>query len=144
MLKASISPVTPAITPWMKYLLRFAGCFNLLAGAGMISLYHEGYQLLGVPKPELILPVQVMGVLVALFGVGYHMVASHPVENRNILLLGFLSKAISSVLAVWYVPFGPMPWWFVLVVFFSDMIYLPPFYMIMRRLDRLANEQTTA
>jgi hypothetical protein len=123
----------------MKYLLRFAGCFNLLAGAGMISLYHEGYKLLGLAKPELILPVQVMGVLVALFGVGYHMVASNPVENRNILLLGFLSKAISSVLAVWYVPFGLMPWWFVLVVFFSDMIYLPPFYVILRRLYRLAS-----
>lgn len=138
MSKSAVAASAPALEPWMKYLLRFAGCFNLLAGAGMISLYHEGYKLLGVAKPQLVLPVQVMGVLVALFGVGYHMVASSPVENRRILLLGFWSKAISSVLAVWYVPFGPMPWWFVLVVFFSDMIYLPPFYLILRRLNRLA------
>lgn len=128
----------------MTGLLRFAGCFNLLAGAGMIGLYHEGYKLLGVPKPELVLPVQVMGVLVALFGVGYHLVASNPIENRHLLLLGFLSKAISSLLAVWYVPFGPMPWWFLLVVFFADIIYLPPFYLILRRIYYLAYETNVA
>ena len=125
--------MTP-LRPWMKFVLRFAGCFNLLAGAGMICCYHEGYRMLGVPKPELVLPVQVMGILVALFGVGYHLVAAHPVENRNLLVLGFWSKAISSAAALAYVIGGQLPPWFAAVVFFSDMIYLPPFYVIMRRL----------
>lgn len=129
--------MTPLL-PWMRLLLRFAGTFNLLAGTSMICLYHEGYKLLGVPKPELLLPVQVMGILVALFGVGYHLVASNPVENRNLLMLGFWSKALSSVLALWYVAAGRLPWGFALVVFFADVIYLPPFYVIMRRLYRLA------
>lgn len=132
--------MTP-LQPWMKLVLRFAGWFNLTAGASMICLYHEGYELLGVPKPELILPVQVMGILVALFGVGYHLVASEPIESRNILLLGFLSKAISSVFALAYVVDGTLPWTFAVVVFFSDVIYLPPFYVIMRRLYRLAAER---
>lgn len=126
------------LQPWMRYLLRFAGTFNLLAGLSMMTLYHEGYQLLGVPKPALILPVQVMGILVALFGVGYHLVASRPVENRDILMLGFWSKALASVLAFWYVAAGRLPWWFAVVVVFADTIYLPPFYAILRRLDRLA------
>jgi hypothetical protein len=128
------------LLPWMKYLLRFAGTFNLLAGASMMSLYHEGYKLLGVPKPELVLPVQVMGILVALFGVGYHLVANRPVENRDILLLGFWSKALSSALALWYVAMQRVPWWFAVVVFFADMIYLPPFYVIMRRLRRASQD----
>ncbi len=130
-----------ALLPWMRYLLRFAGTFNLFAGLGMISLYHEGYHLLGVPKPALVLPVQVMGILVGLFGVGYHLVANRPVENRDILMLGFWSKALSSVLSVWYVVVGKLPWWFVVVVFFADMIYVPPFYVILRRLYALAAEQ---
>ena len=33
---------------------------------------------------------------------------------------------------------GRLPWGFALVVFFADVIYLPPFYVIMRRLYRLA------
>jgi hypothetical protein len=122
------------LKPWMYWLLRFAGTYNLLAGAGMMALYHEGFEMLGVAKPAIALPVQIMGVLVALFGVGYHLVASRPVENRNILMLGFLSKAISSVLAYGYVLFGPLGIGFAVVVFFSDVIYLPFFYVIWRRI----------
>ena len=128
----------PPLKPWMRIVLRIAGVFNLIAGASMGTLYHEGYKMLGVPKPELILPVQVMGILVALFGVGYLLVAANPIENRNLLLLGFLSKAISSVVALWYVAVGQLPLGFAAVVFFADVIYLPPFYVIMRRLYRLA------
>ena len=129
--------MTP-LQPWMTFVLRFAGTFNLLAGASMIFLYHEGYKLLDVLKPDPALPVQVMGILVALFGVGYHLVAANPVENRNILLLGFWSKALSSVAALCYLDVfgGPLPWWFAVVVFFADVIYLPPFYVILRRLSR--------
>lgn len=136
--------MTP-LRPWMKTLLRFAGCFNLLAGLCMIGFIHEGYKMLGVPKPELKLPVQVMGILVALFGVGYHLVASNPVENRKILVLGFWSKALASILALAYVAgvVSPqLPWWFAVVVFLSDVIYLPPFYVIMQRLSRAARDRT--
>ena len=122
----------------MRLLLRVAGTFNLLAGLAMCTLYHEGYQLFGLPKPQLALPVQVMGVLVGLFGVGYHLVASHPLENRNILLLGFWSKAISSGLALGYVAAGRITPWFAVVVFFADIIYLPFFYAILRRLRAAA------
>jgi len=127
----------------MRLVLRFAGTFNLLAGAAMISLYHEGYKLLEIPKPHLILPEQIMGVLVGLFGVGYHMVASRPIVNRNILVLGFWSKAISSGFVFWYVAAGQLPLWSVAAVTLSDLIYLPPFYMIWRHLSRLARADTS-
>lgn len=129
--------MTP-LRPWMRLLLRFAGTYNLLAGASMICFYHEGYKMLGVPKPELILPVQVMGILVGLFGVGYHLVAADPITNRNILVLGFWSKALSSVAAIVYVAVGELPPSFVPVLLVSDIVYLPPFYVIMRRLRRMA------
>ena len=80
----------------------------------------------------------------ALFGVGYHLVASSPIENRNILVLGFWSKAISSAAALAYVAgfFSPqLPWGFAVVVFFADVIYLPPFYVIMRRLSHAARQE---
>jgi small multidrug resistance pump len=134
--------MTP-LTPWMRYLLRFAGTFNLLAALGMIVFHHEGYKLLGVPKPTLVLPIQVMGILVGLFGVGYHLVAHNPIENRNLLVLGFWSKALSSVACLWYVGVGKLPLGFVPVLFFSDIIYLPPFYLIIRRLRHLARQRTT-
>lgn len=129
------------LLPWMKRLLWFVGGYNLLAGLAMLTCYHEGYKLLGVPKPELVLPLQLVGVLVGLFGVGYWLVARNPVENRNILTLGFLSKGLGSLLGVSYVAAGKLPTAFLLVLFFADIVYLVPFGIIMRRLYRIAGEQ---
>jgi len=125
------------LDPWMRFLLVFAGCFNLLAGFSMVVFYHEGYRLLGLPKPQVVLPVQVMGVLVALFGVGYLLVARNPLENRHLLTLGFLSKALSSLLALASVAAGDLPLVFLPALFFADIVYLPPFYVVMRRIYRV-------
>ena len=131
--------MTP-LTPWMSFVLRFGGTYNILAGVAVCSLYHEGFKLLGVQKPELILPVQLVGLFVALFGVGYWLVALHPVENRNLLMLGFWSKALGSALGIYYTLTGALPMFFLVVLFFADIIYLPPFYIVMRRLYRIAGE----
>lgn len=127
----------------MKRLLWFAGGYNLLAGVGMFCLYHEGFKLLGVEKPSFNLPVQLVGVLVALFGVGYWLVAANPVENRNVLALGFWSKALGSLLGCYYTAVGKLPPWFLAVLFVSDIVYLAPFYVILRRLCALARAAPT-
>jgi small multidrug resistance pump len=131
----------PSLAPWMKRLLWFVGGYNLLAGVGMIGFYHEGFKLLSLAKPQLNLPIQLVGVLVGLFGVGYWLVAANPVENRNLLMLGFWSKALGSVLGLYYCAVGKLPPVFIVVLFFSDIIYLPPFLMILRRLYRAARER---
>ena len=128
----------PPLLPWMRFVLRFAGVFNLLAGASMIVLYREGFKMAGQTVPELALPVQVMGIMVALFGVGYLCVAARPVQNRDLLLLGFLSKALCAALALAYVIGGQLPWHSAVTLVFTDLIYLPPFWIIWRRLVRMA------
>ena len=126
------------LKPWMRPLLRFAGGFNITAGVSMVVFYHEGYKLLGIPRPEIVLPTQIMGILVALFGVGYLLVSQNPLENRHILTLGFWSKALSSALAIAYVANGKMPLIFLPVVILADVIYLPPFYVILKNIYRQA------
>jgi hypothetical protein len=120
----------------MRRLLRFAGTFNLFAGLAMIVFYHEGYRLFGIEKPQLVMPLQLTGVLVMLFGVGYHRVASRPLENFDLLLLGFLSKLGGSLLGIYFVAFGPLPPLFLVFLFFADIIYLPPFWLILRKIAR--------
>jgi len=126
------------LRPWMRFLLYFAGIYNLLAGLNMVVFYHEALRFLEIPKPQILLFLQLVGILVALFGVGYLMVARNPVENRNVLLLGFLSKLLGSVLGIGYVALGKLPITFLVLLFFADMIYLPPFFVILRRLYRIA------
>lgn len=126
------------LRPWMTAVLRFVAVYNVLAGFSMLVFYHESYKLMGVPKPALVMPLQLVGILVALFGVGYWLVASNPVENRNLLLLGFWSKALGSLLGIYYVAQGGLPPVFLVILFFADIIYLPPFAIILRHLYREA------
>lgn len=130
------------LRPWMRWLLRFVGTYNILAGISMLVFYHEGYKLLGLKRPELVLPLQLVGVMVGLFGVGYHMVASNPLAHRGVLMLGFWSKALGSTLGVYYVCRGKLPPVFLAVLFFADIMYLPPFLAIMRRLKQVARGQS--
>ena len=128
----------------MTRLLRFAGTFNLLAGTCMVCLYRAGFDLLGVPQQELGLPVQMMGFFVILFGAGYHWTASHPIENKNVLVLGCWSKTLGTMLGLGYVALGQLPWWFVPVVLAADAVYVPPFLVILRRIDQAADEARRA
>ena len=135
----STRPRNRVLRPWMYWLLRLAGTFNILAGFCMLAFYHEGYHLVGIQKPVLVLPIQLVGILVAVFGVGYHLSASDPIRNRNVLMLGMWSKTLCSLWALVYVFNGPLPWWFLFVLIGADMIYIPPFAIILKHIDRHVN-----
>lgn len=128
---------TPA---WWRVVLSIAAVYNLLAGFAMILFYHEGYESLGLEKTAFNLPIQLVGMCVALFGVGYWIVSRNPIENRNVLLLGMLSKAIGPLLAIRYIIRGELPVWILAVFFFADLIYLLPFWIIYRRCSALRAE----
>ncbi|MBS0261963.1 MAG: hypothetical protein JSS02_08395 [Planctomycetes bacterium] len=132
------------LTKWMKFVLRFVAVFNVCAGLFMLIGYHETYKIIGMEKPAIQFPIQLVGILVGLFGVGYYLVARNPLENRNVLVLGFWSKFLGSCLGTLYVVQGKLPPQFVAVYFFADVIYLPPFYLIMRRLSAVAREREKA
>ena len=123
------------LLPWMRFVLRFAGAYNIVAGLAMMALYHEGYKLLGIEKPSLTLPVQLVGLLVGLFGIGYLMTAARPLQNIGTLRIGFLSKLLGPLLAVVFVVRGELPLAFLLILLLADLIYLPFFWRIDRRLQ---------
>lgn len=128
------------LSPRMNAVLTIAGWYNIVAGLSMMVLYHEGFKMLGLEKPEMNLPIQLVGCLVATFGVGYLMVRRNPVENRNLLLLGFLSKLLGPLLAIGYIVEGSLPLTMLPILFFADLIYLVPFWMIYRSSCEIAKQ----
>lgn len=122
------------LRPWMHGVLKFAGGYNIVAGLSMVVFYHEGFKSLGLAKPEFNLPIQLVGVLVAIFGVGYLIVDRNPAANRNVLLLGLLSKILGPLLALGYIADGTLPMVMLVVLFFADIVYWVPFWMIYRHL----------
>jgi small multidrug resistance pump len=138
MADVNVASSGPPLLPWMRWLLRFAGCYNLLVGLGLLLLVHESFKLLGLEKPQPVMYVQLVGLLVGLFGVGYLLVAAQPLENRTLLWLGLSSKALGCGLSFYHVARGSLPPVYVPIVVFSDLIYLPFFFVIARRLDRFS------
>jgi len=128
--------VKSSLSNGLRFILKFAGYYNIVAGLAMVVFYHEGFRALGVPKPEFVLPIQLVGVLVAIFGVGYLIAERNPVENKNIVLLGFLSKLLGPLLAIMHIASGGLPVMMLAVLFFADGIYLIPFWIIYRQLSR--------
>ena len=123
---------------WWTVILRIAAVYNVIAGLAMMIFYHEGFQGLGLEKTSFNLPIQLVGMCVALFGVGYWIVSRNPLENRNVLFLGMLSKAIGPLLAIRYIVRGDLPLWILVVFFFADLIYLVPFWLIYSRCRSIA------
>ena len=115
--------------------MRVAGFYNIAAGVAMVVFYHEGFKALGLEKPDLVLPIQLVGVLVAIFGVGYLLAARNPYENRNIVLLGFLSKLLGPILATYYIAAGKLPISMVPVLLLADIVYLVPFWLIWKKTE---------
>jgi hypothetical protein len=134
------APKGKPLAKWMKFVLRFAAVFNICAGLFMLIGYHETYKIIGMEKPNINFPMQLVGILVGLFGVGYYLVARNPIENRAVLMLGFWSKFLGSCLGTGYVILGKIDPQFVAVYFFADVIYLPFFFVILKRLYALARD----
>lgn len=135
---SSASDISSTLSTGLRFILKFAGYYNIVAGLAMVIFYHEGFRALGVPKPEFVLPIQLVGVLVAVFGVGYLIAERNPIENRNIVLLGFLSKLLGPLLAIMHIASGNLPIMMLAVLFFADGIYLIPFWIIYRQLSQHA------
>ncbi len=136
--QSSVAVAPSPLSEGMRFVLKFAGVYNIIAGICMVAFYHEGFRALGIPKPEFVMPIQLVGVLVAIFGVGYLLVARSPVENRNLLLLGFFSKLLGPLLAIAHIVAGNLPIMMLAVLFFADGIYLIPFWIIYRKLSSQA------
>lgn len=123
---------------WTIAVLRVAAVWNLLAGFSMMVLYSEGFAALGLQKTAFNLPIQLTGMAVAIFGIGYWLVSLNPIENRNVLLMGLLSKIIGPLLGLRYILRGDLPTSALVLFFFADVIYWLPFWLIYRHAQKLA------
>ena len=119
----------------------FVGGYNILAGIGMMIFYHEGFRILEHPQADADAAPAIGGRdgrTVRRRATGWWL--WNPVENRNVLTLGFFSKFLGSILGVTYVAIGKLPVAFLPILFFADIVYLGPFLLIMRRLYAIARQ----
>jgi uncharacterized repeat protein (TIGR03806 family) len=81
----------------MTATLRLFGGLNILVGLALASLYHESCKLVGVLKPSPVWPLQTVGAVTALVGVGYLLAARNPGRFRRFLLSAFVFHATVEI-----------------------------------------------
>lgn len=92
-----------------RIIFAVAAAFNLAVGA--IILLQPG-SLSATPfsgTPQEALLIQSCGWLIAVFGLGYLLVAVAPLANRGIALLGVVGKAAMPVIAYPFYAAGQVP-----------------------------------
>lgn len=89
----------------------FAAGYNFLAGLPPLVAPTLSTANTGLPPldPQHVILVQIMGLLICVFGIGYAMVASGSPAARQLVTLGLIGKAGVCLLVVWHLAGTPLP-----------------------------------
>jgi hypothetical protein len=87
----------------------FAAFFNLAVGGAMAAGAGEVAAQAGLSGPAASYAIAFGGLCVAAFGVAYAMVAADPVRNRNLVIVGAVSKIAAGVLTAYHGLAGNIP-----------------------------------
>ncbi|MBS0385039.1 MAG: hypothetical protein JSS00_06795 [Proteobacteria bacterium] len=82
---------------------------NLVIGGVMLFNADQAAARIGVAGPAAGYTVGFGGLLIAIFGLAYALVAYRPLPNRNLVAIGALSKASTVVFASWHAMAGHIP-----------------------------------
>jgi len=135
----------PARSPtWMRGWLIAAAVYNILWGAAVIIAPVATLRLLGVtPSSADVWPALwgCIGMMVAVYGVGYAIAARDPFTHWPIVLVGLLGKTFGPVGFVMAASRGELPWSMGWTLLSNDLVWWVPFgkmlWSVRRRVAQL-------
>jgi hypothetical protein len=96
------------MTFW-RGLFAFAAFVNLAVGGAMAAAPARVAEQLGVTGPGGPYAITMVGMMIAVFGVGYAIVARNPAGNRGIVWIGIVGKLGAAALAAMQYAAGLIP-----------------------------------
>ena len=116
---------------WMRGVLRAAGVYNLVWG-GWVVLFPTGlFAISGWQPPRYPQLWQCLGMVVAVYGVGYLIAARSPVRHWVIVLVGLLGKILGPIGFIAAAIAGDLPWTWGLMILTNDLLWWIPFGAIL-------------
>ena len=85
---------------YASVVFAIAGIVNIAVGATTFLAPLTVAELLGVPRPETTLFIELAGWLVVVLGIGYCLTAWNPERDRDLMLIGALGKLLVLPLMV--------------------------------------------
>lgn len=117
----------------MSAVLLAAAAYNVAWGTLVVlcpqaSLHWVGLEPVNYPQIW-----QCVGMMVAVFGVGYAIAATNPLRHWPIVLVGLLGKVLGPIGFLNAALAGHLPWSFGWLNLTNDLIWWLPFALILRR-----------
>jgi hypothetical protein len=126
---------------WMGVVLALAALYNVTWGTLVVFFPEPMYRLGGMGEPPG-LPLhntalwQCIGMIVGVYGVGYAIAARYPFRHWPIVLVGFLGKLFGPIGVLRSVHAGQLAAAAAWTNLFNDLVWLPPFGLILYRAYR--------
>lgn len=93
----------------VRVLFLIASIYDVVAGLGFTFFYKPIYERFGVAMPNHPGYVQLAGLFVLIFGIGFYLVYLDPLRNRSVILMGILMKAAFVAVVFYHSVFGSSP-----------------------------------
>lgn len=121
------SPASSPLPRWAGLTLRLAGLYNLVWGTSIILAPQWPFWVSGIEPSDDLTAWRGIGMIVGVYGLGYWIAASNPLQHWPIVLVGFLGKVFGPVGFVIAATSGQYPWslWWLHVL--NDVIWWVPF-----------------
>lgn len=130
----------PQSPPWMTWVLRVAGVYNLAWGAWLIVDPLGSYRLGGLATPDAPLvntPIwQCLGMVIGVYGIGYLIASTNPLRHWPIIAVGLLGKIFGPIGYLDGAMKGNLPWSGFTTILFNDATWWVPFGLILARVYR--------
>ncbi|MDC1174929.1 flavin reductase [Bacteriovoracaceae bacterium] len=118
---------------WMSVTLLLAGIYNIIWGTWVVLLPHQVFNLTGTSLPKYPEFWQCIGMIVAVYGLGYILAAKSPLKHWPITLVGFLGKIFGPIGFVQAISNDVFPLSFGWNIIFNDLIWWIPFGLILMK-----------
>lgn len=125
----------PEAAPWMGWVLRIAGVYNVAWGAFAVLLPNVFWDWLVIPRPNYMFLWQCIGMIVGVYGIGYWFAARDPLRHWPIVLVGLLGKIFGPIgfIDAYFIQ-GSIPTpWFGVTLLTNDIVWWVPFALMLKR-----------
>jgi predicted permease len=124
-----------------RWWFRAAAIYNLISGLATVLIPSVVLDLAGVKGLSHISFFQCIGMMVAVYAIGYWFLAVNPRRYAAFIWVGLAGKAFGPIGYVYAASRGELPWSFGWFNFFNDVIWLPAFCIFAYRYARPSADQ---
>ena len=105
-----------------------AAMYNAAWGAAVMAFPVPLSRLAGLEVGTVVPLVQVIGMMVGVYAIGYYLLAREPLRYAGVIWIALAGKTLGPAGFVYYAIAGTLPWKFGWTCLLNDIIWWPVFW----------------